>query len=97
VTYPAGDTVAVRMHDGSTVRLHKTAPDYDPTDRDAAYSYVRARQREGEIATGLLFIDGSSPEMHAVDHTVQAPLTELPFEALCPGSAELEKLQARFR
>lgn len=28
---------------------------------------------------------------------VPKPLTNLPFEALCPGSAELEKLQTRFR
>ena len=44
----------VRMHDGSTVRLRKVSADYDPIDRDAAYAYVRARQREGEVCTGML-------------------------------------------
>jgi 2-oxoglutarate ferredoxin oxidoreductase subunit beta len=36
-----GDTRDVRMHDGSVVRFRKLAADYDPTDRDAAYAYVR--------------------------------------------------------
>jgi hypothetical protein len=35
--------------------------------------------------------------MHEQINTVTAPLTELPFEELCPGTAELEKLQRRFR
>ena len=28
---------------------------------------------------------------------VATPLTTVPYEQLCPGSAELDKLQARFR
>ena len=28
---------------------------------------------------------------------VDAPVYNLPFESLCPGNAELQKLQARFR
>ena len=32
------------LHDGSWVRLRKVADDYDPTDRDRAYSYIRERQ-----------------------------------------------------
>src|SRR6266571_229483 len=32
--------VSVTMHDGSAVRFRKVASDYDPTDRDAAYSYI---------------------------------------------------------
>ena len=31
------------MHDGSWVRLRKVAEDYDPTDRDRAYAYIRER------------------------------------------------------
>lgn len=47
----------VRMHDGSTVRLRKVSADYDPTDLDTAYAYVRARQREGEVCTGMLYLE----------------------------------------
>jgi 2-oxoglutarate ferredoxin oxidoreductase subunit beta len=85
------------MHDGSRVILRKVAEGFDPTDRDSAYAYVRERQEAGEIVTGLLHITTDSPEMHEVSGTVEAPLIDLPFEALCPGSEALEKLQRRYR
>ena len=40
----------VMLHDGGWVRLRKVAADYDPTDRDRAYAYIRERQRAGEVA-----------------------------------------------
>jgi 2-oxoglutarate ferredoxin oxidoreductase subunit beta len=96
-TSDAGSAMSVTMHDGSTVRFRKVAESYDPTDRDAAYGYVRRLQAQGEVPTGLLYIDQSVPEMHAVNGTVETPLVELPFEALCPGSSALAELQKEFR
>jgi 2-oxoglutarate ferredoxin oxidoreductase subunit beta len=95
--YEAGSLRNVMMHDGSWVRLRKLAEDYDPTDRDRAYSTIRERQREGEILTGLLYISPDSQDLHAQSATVDMPLTQLPYESLCPGNAELQKLQQRFR
>jgi 2-oxoglutarate ferredoxin oxidoreductase subunit beta len=95
--YEAGTLQSVMMHDGSWVRLRKLKDDYDATDRDQAYAYIRARQREGEVLTGLLYISPDSQDMHTQMGTVETPLVELPFETLCPGNAELQKLQARFR
>jgi 2-oxoglutarate ferredoxin oxidoreductase subunit beta len=96
-TSDAGAAMSVTMHDGSVVRFRKVDESYDPTDRDAAYAHVRRAQSRGEVPTGLLFIDQSAPEMHAVNDTVETPLVDLPFEALCPGSAALEELQREFR
>jgi 2-oxoglutarate ferredoxin oxidoreductase subunit beta len=79
------------------VRLRKLAGQYDPTDRDRAYAYIRERQKEGEIVTGLLHISPDSSDLHEQNETVATPLTQLSYEELCPGSAELEKLQGRFR
>lgn len=93
----AGDARDVRMHDGSVVRFRQIAPDYDPTDRLAAYAYVRDRQRAGEIVTGLLYIDPDSRDHHAVLNTVEAPLWDLPFEELCPGADSLNALMADYR
>src|SRR6476469_5592155 len=42
--YAAGDVRNVMLHDGGWVRLRKVAEDYDPTDRDRAYAYIRDRQ-----------------------------------------------------
>jgi len=96
-SYEAGTTTDVTLHDGSVIRLRKVAPDYDPTDRDAVYAYVRACQRRGEVATGLLYVAQDQPEMHEIENTVDTPLVDLPFEQLCPGSAELERLMEEFR
>jgi len=61
------------------------------------YSYVRERQREGEIPTGLLYLDPDAPEHHDVLESVATPLGDLSFEELCPGPAALEELLAEFR
>jgi 2-oxoglutarate ferredoxin oxidoreductase subunit beta len=93
----SGGAVAVTMHDGSIVRFRRVDEGYDPTDRDRAYAHVRASQQRGEVATGLLYIDERAPEMHEVNGTVEIPLVDLPYEALCPGSAALEKLMEEYR
>ena len=87
----------VTLHDGGRVRLRATTKDYDPTDRDSAYAHVRACQKRGEIATGLLFVSETTQDMHDVLKTVDTPLVDLPYEQLCPGSAKLEQLMERYR
>ncbi|NDC62716.1 MAG: 2-oxoacid:ferredoxin oxidoreductase subunit beta [Planctomycetia bacterium] len=87
----------VQMHDGSSVRLRATAADYDPTDRTSAYAHVRGCQARGEIATGLLFVDERSRDMHDLLRTPATPLVDIPHEDLCPGAAALEALMARYR
>jgi 2-oxoglutarate ferredoxin oxidoreductase subunit beta len=47
--------------------------------------------------TGLLYISPDSSDVHEQNNTVATPLSQVPFEQLCPGSAELEKLQAGFK
>ena len=102
ITMPAATTGAdpvrvVQMHDGSSVRLRPTAADYDPTDRASAYAHVRACQARGEIATGLLFVDEASRDMHDLLKTPATPLVDLPHEQLCPGAAALDALMAKHR
>jgi 2-oxoglutarate ferredoxin oxidoreductase subunit beta len=91
-SYDPGDALTVPMHDGSLVRFRKLGEDYDPTDRDAAYARVKRHQAAGEVVTGLLYIEGDADDMHALNHTVAAPLYDLPYEQLCPGSAALAEL-----
>ena len=94
----SGDaTTAVKMHDGSVVRFRRAYHGYDPTSREGAYAHVRECQKKGEVATGLLFLDESGADMHAVARTVTTPLADLPFEELCPGNSALQKLQDRYR
>jgi 2-oxoglutarate/2-oxoacid ferredoxin oxidoreductase subunit beta len=86
----------VTMHDGSVVRFRGVTGAYDPTNREAAYAYVRDRQAKGEVVTGLLYLASGAPDMHAVQGTTETPLVELPYERLCPGSGELEKLMGEY-
>jgi 2-oxoglutarate ferredoxin oxidoreductase subunit beta len=95
--YDAGDVLPVELHDGSRVLLRKVAPGYNATNRGEGIEYIRARQRAGEIVTGLLYIDESEPDMHGVYGTTTVPLNRLPYEVLCPGVEALESLQKRFR
>ncbi|MBS1716817.1 MAG: 2-oxoacid:ferredoxin oxidoreductase subunit beta [Armatimonadetes bacterium] len=95
--YEPGSVKRVQMHDGGMVNLRKVAEDYDPTDRDKAYAYIRNCQSEGEVATGLLYIDENGKDMVEQNDVVDAALTNLPYSDLCPGSEALAKLQLRFR
>ncbi len=97
VAYSQGDVVPVTLHDGSVVRLRKVAEDFNPTNRDAVYAYVRERQSMGEVATGLLFVAEDAPDMLEIDDVTDTPLVDLPFEALCPGNAALQQLMASYR
>lgn len=92
-----GSVKTVEMHDGSVIRFHRVAEDYDPTDRDRAYAYVSEMKAKGEVPTGLLYVSTDSQDMIAKAHAVPQPVYNLPYESLCPGSAELEKLQKRYR
>src|SRR5450631_1193055 len=65
VVYDPGATAVVPLHDGSRVRLRKLDPDYDPSDRAAAYTYIDQKLKQGEYVTGLIHVtDGGHNEMH---------------------------------
>jgi 2-oxoglutarate ferredoxin oxidoreductase subunit beta len=97
VAYDQGEVMPIELHDGSRILLRKISEDYNVTNRGAAIDYLRAHQRKGEIVTGLLYIDESEPDMHGVSGTTNVPLSEIPYETLCPGRDNLAKLQQRYR
>jgi 2-oxoglutarate ferredoxin oxidoreductase subunit beta len=88
---------AVTMHDGSVVKFTAVPESYDPTDRAKVTAYLDRNQMEGEILTGLLYLDASSPDLHELSATSATPLRDLPYEKLCPGSAALDALQEEYR
>jgi 2-oxoglutarate/2-oxoacid ferredoxin oxidoreductase subunit beta len=96
-SYEPGAVHELKLHDGSRLRLRKLAADYDPADRDAAYAYLRVCQQQGEVPTGLLYVEADTADMHELERTVHTPLAQLPFAQLCPGRAALDELMDRFR
>lgn len=95
--YAEGSARSVTLHDGSRVLLRKLAPHWDPRNRDSARQRLAAAKAEGEILTGLLYIDTDSQELHALERTVAKPLNALTEAELCPGEAALERINAGFR
>ena len=88
-------TTTVTMHDGSVVRFTAVPADYDPTDRRKVLSYLQ--ENRDSIATGLLYVDETVPDLHEMNRTPAAALTSIPYEKLCPGAAALNALQDDFR
>ncbi len=95
--YEPGTTERINMPDGSILQLHKLAQDYDPHDRVAALHYVQSRQAEGEVVTGLLYLDPNPMDCHDILGTVDTPLNQLNEADLCPGNAALGSVNASFR
>ena len=95
--YAPGSTTVVTQHDGSRLNLHKLAPGYDPSDRGQAMAYLQRRQAEGEIVTGLLYVDPAARDLHDGLKTVATPLNALSDAELVPGQAALDRLNARLR
>lgn len=96
-SYPPGSVQRVVQHDGSVLHLRKLGPDYDPTDRIGAMNYLQERCAEGEIVTGLLYVDEGAEDLHRHLNTVAVPLNQLGDVELCPGARALEDLNASLR
>ena len=85
------------MHDGSLMRLHKLDDDYDPRDSESALTTLRKRYAKGQVVTGLLHIDDQDADLHSLLGTTSQPLNAVPMSSLCPGNAELAKINKSMR
>ncbi len=97
VDYPAGESIEVEQHDGTVLRLRKLDEAYDPRDKLAAMNLIQQRQAQGEVVTGLLFVDREARDLHGHLGTVPAPLNTLNAAELNPGAAALAKINASLR
>ena len=97
VDYDPGTMEDVNMPDGSILRLRKLESSYDPHDRVDALHYVQRRQIEGEVVTGLLFVDPDASDCHEVLDTTLRPLNSLNEADLCPGNEALAAINASLR
>ncbi|NQW59122.1 MAG: 2-oxoacid:ferredoxin oxidoreductase subunit beta [Polynucleobacter sp.] len=97
VAYQPGEVTEIEQHDGSILRLRKLTNDYDPTNRYSALSYVNEHQAQGEVVTGLLYIDPDATDLHTALNTCDQPLNSLALDKLCPGSDILSKINMSFR
>src|SRR5260221_10794270 len=77
IDYSEGSVIEVPQHDGSIMKLRKTHPEYDPTDRINAATQIQAHAAKGEVLTGLLYVNPDSEDLHAHLSTYDAPFNTL--------------------
>jgi 2-oxoglutarate ferredoxin oxidoreductase subunit beta len=97
VDYAEGEERTILMHDGGALRFHKLASDHDFRDRSAAMAALEKHRGKGEIVTGLIYLDDDAADLHRRLKTSKTPLNALREDALCPGSAILEAINASLR
>ena len=79
------------------IHLHKTGANYDPSNKENAINHINTHKKNGEIATGLLYIDQSMADFHELQDTVDKSLNELNSSELCPGNETLQNINQTFK
>ncbi len=97
VEYDAGTTLEVPMHDGSRLRLRKIEEDYDPTDKVGAVTRMNEAKRDGEILTGVLYVNPESQTFLDMLNLTEEPLATLPQSVVRPGREVLEQVMEELR
>jgi 2-oxoglutarate ferredoxin oxidoreductase subunit beta len=97
IDYSDGAVIEVPQHDGSIIKLRKTHPEYDPTDRINAMTNIQAHAAKGEVLTGLLYVNPDSEDLHAHLNTFPTAFNTLGEKDLCPRAGMLEKINASLR
>ena len=97
IDYAPGTIKEVDMPDGTKLRLKKLSSTYDPHDRVGALNHVQRAQEQGDVITGLLYVDPAATDLHEVMETCQTPLNQLGETELCPGEDALSGINASFR
>lgn len=96
-SYAAGKEKEITLHDGSVIHLHKTSQNYDPYDKENALHHINQYKKQGKIATGLLYINQSTSDLHELLDTVDKPFNSLGKHDLCPGNEVLADINQTFR
>ena len=96
-SYAAGKEKEITLHDGSVIHLHKTNGNYDPYDKENALHHINQHKKQGKIATGLLYINQSTSDLHELQDTVDKPFNSLNSHDLCPGNEALSDINNTFR
>ena len=92
VEYGDGEAQSVEMHDGSLIRLRKTARVHDPTSKDDAVSLLHETRKRGEFLTGLIYLNTETENFIDTIGLVDTPLAHLKQDTLRPGPEALSEV-----
>jgi len=85
------------LHDGSLMRIKKLQDDYQTIDAMQAIVDIEKHKRNGELLTGLFYLDPTATHYHEINNTCDMPLNQLNQDVLCPGSRILSGINNSFR
>ena len=94
VDYEEGESIEVEMHDGSHIVLRKVENDYDPTDRAGILCMLEEANRQGELVTGLLYINPGQKSLFDFYNLVDEPLNRLTEDQLRPPKETIIEVNA---
>lgn len=97
VDIPEGQVMDVPMHDGSHLRIRKLERDFDPTDRLAALAALEEAEKNGEVLTGVLYVNTQKPTFMELLNVGDVPLGTLPESKTRPSRAVLDQVMEELR
>jgi 2-oxoglutarate ferredoxin oxidoreductase subunit beta len=89
-SYDEGTSVEVNLHDGSKLSLEKTDKNFDPCDAGKSLNFMREKEKEGKVLTGLLYADSTAKDLIETLNMTETPLNQLDQDLICPGSKILD-------
>ncbi len=92
-----GETRAVELHDGSRLLIKKLGRDYDPTDKLGALRTIHEAGRQGQVVTGVLYLDAARKHFLDLLSLVDEPLATLPESRVRPPREALDQIMAELR
>ena len=97
VEYDPGQVIDVTMHDGSRLKLHKLEEDYDPTDKIRSLTRMAEAHQNGEVLTGILYVNTKAPNFIDLLNMSDDPLATLPESRTRPSRQVLEECMEALR
>src|SRR4051794_186708 len=97
VEYDAGTTIDVTMHDGSSLKLRKLEEDYDPTNKIQALTRIAEAHQNGEILTGVLYVNTKAPNFIDLLNLTDDSLATLPESRVRPPKSVLDECMEALR
>ena len=87
--FAPGSVREVELHDGSLLRLEKLEEDYNPTNRLEALDRIESALEQGQIITGVLYVDTEMPSFTERLNLDDQPLAQIGQERLRPPESAL--------
>ncbi len=92
-----GEVREVTLHDGSRIVLRKLGREYDPTDKLNAIRTLHEAHDNGQVVTGILYVNPEAKNFIELLNLVDEPLATLPDSKVRPPKEALDEIMEELR